>query len=68
MESVANDFSRIGFPRQWAFPVWAAETLHYFMDHIHNGADRLELSLKLYQMRNLRSRHQQLMARAPKFH
>ena len=26
VESVANDVSETGFSRQWAFPVWAAET------------------------------------------
>jgi hypothetical protein len=28
VESVANDVSGTGFSRQWALPVWAAETLH----------------------------------------
>ena len=30
IKSVAIDVSGTGFPRQWTFPVWTAETLHRF--------------------------------------
>ena len=30
VESVADNVSETGFSRQWAFPVWEAETLHCF--------------------------------------
>jgi hypothetical protein len=30
VESVVDDVSETGFSRQWAFPVWAAETLYCF--------------------------------------
>ena len=30
VESVADDVSETGLSRQWAFPVWAAKTLHCF--------------------------------------
>jgi hypothetical protein len=64
VESVADNVSRTGFPRQWTFPVWAADT-SLFLNRFNDGIDCMELSLKLYHVWELRLRCQQLMAEAP---